>query len=132
MTHPWGDDGPLPERATPAARSDRSSLADAVVTGVAFAVALLLGFAGWFAVVLSMMAFDACAGPGTCSYASGDAVLIGYPIAALVVVSVSLVLAVRRRVGRRAGWPPVVVAVPTVLLLVVVGCSIVSVAATPR
>lgn len=104
---------------------------DGVVTAIAFVVAALVGVAGCAVVLLAEFSFDAC-GNGGCWYPGGTIVLIGYPVLALVLVGGALTLAIRRRMRNRPGWPPVVIAVPAVLLAIVIGVVVITVSATPR
>lgn len=76
---------------------------DLTVTIAALAVSYLAAPAAWFAVVISQMAFDACAMPSPgCDHRAGSAVLIWHPTVTVVVLVLGTCWAVVRRARGRA------------------------------
>jgi uncharacterized BrkB/YihY/UPF0761 family membrane protein len=97
-------DDPGDDLALRPARAQRKRGAiDLAVTIAALAVSYLATPAAWFAVVISQMAFDACAMPSPgCDYRAGSAVLVWHPTVTVVVLVLGTCWAVVRRVRGRA------------------------------
>ncbi|WP_416393250.1 MULTISPECIES: hypothetical protein [unclassified Curtobacterium] len=122
----------------PLGRPDRHTLSidtpagwkDLAVTLTLFGLTLPMLAVGWFGVVLSMMAFDACAGGG-CNDTAGSVAWIGFPIAAVVSIAFWASLAERRRRARRRTWMCGAAAVLTIVALFVLAATVVHFAAQP-
>ncbi|WP_420365426.1 hypothetical protein AAEP80_18200 [Curtobacterium sp. L3-7] len=97
-------DDPGDDLALRPARAQRKPGAvDLTVTIAALAVSYLAAPAAWFAVVISQMAFDACAMPSPgCDYRAGSAVLVWHPTVTVLVLVLGTCWAVARRVRGRA------------------------------
>lgn len=119
-------------------RPDRDTLSihtpagwqDLAVTLTLFGLTLPMLVVGWFGVLLSMMAFDACAGGG-CNDTAGTIAYIGFPIAAVVSIALWASLAERRRRARRRAWMCGAAAVLTIVALFALAATVVHFAAQP-
>ncbi|GGL13126.1 hypothetical protein GCM10009769_33880 [Curtobacterium luteum] len=122
----------------PLGRPDRHTLSihtpagwkDLAVTLTLFGLTLPMLAVGWFGVVLSMMAFDSCAGGG-CNDTAGSVAWIGFPIAAVVSIALWASLAERRRRARRRAWMCGAAAVLTIVALFALAATVVHFAAQP-
>lgn len=117
-----------PDRRT--TERPRAGRVDLVVACVSFGLSVPLTAVGWFGVLLSKFAFDACSAGG-CQYAVGSAMYVGFPIAAVVSTVLFGIAAVRRRRRGRRAWGLGLGAVLTVVALFVSATTIVLLAATP-
>lgn len=123
---------------SPLGRPDRDTLpihtpagrTDLVVTLTLFGLSLPTLAVGWFGVVLSMLAFDACAGGG-CNDTAGSVAYIGFPIAAVVSIALWASVAERRRRARRRAWMCGAAAVLTIVVLFALAATVVHFAAQP-
>lgn len=123
----------------PLGRPDRHTLSihtpagwkDLAVTLTLFGLSLPTLAVGWFGVVLSMMAFDACAGGG-CNDTAGSIAYIGFPIAAVVSIALWASVAERRRQARRHAWMCGAAAVLTNVALFALAVTVVQFAAQPN
>lgn len=86
---------------------------------------------GWFGVLLSMFAFDACGGGG-CNYSAGSIAYVGFPIAAVVSIVLWALVAERRRRARRRAWITGVAAILTMVALFALAATVVHFAAQPN
>lgn len=103
---------------------------DLAVTLTLFGLSLPMLAVGWFGVLISMFAFDACGGGG-CDYTAGSVVSIGFPIAAVVSTVLWASVAGRRRRRRRRAWSFGAGAVLTILALFTLAVTVVHFAAQP-
>ncbi|ROP61494.1 hypothetical protein [Curtobacterium sp. PhB115] len=104
---------------------------DLAVTLTLFGLSLPVLVVGWFGVLLSMFAFDAC-GDGGCNYTAGSVAYIGFPIAAVVSTVVWASVAERRRRGRRRAWMSGAGAILTIVALFSLAATVVHFAAQPN
>ncbi|OII34064.1 hypothetical protein BIV02_08255 [Curtobacterium sp. MMLR14_014] len=104
---------------------------DLAVTLTLFGLSLPMLVVGWFGVVLSMFAFDACSAGG-CNYAAGTVAYIGFPIAAVVSTVVWVSVAERRRRARRRAWMSGAGAILTIVALFALAATVVHFAAQPN
>lgn len=104
---------------------------DLTATLTLFCLSLPLLVVGWFGVVLSMFAFDACSAGG-CNYAAGSVAYIGFPIAAVVSTMLWASVAERRRRARRRAWITGVAAILTIVALFALAATVVHFAAQPN
>lgn len=104
---------------------------DLAVTLTLFGLSLPLLAVGWFGVLLSMFAFDAC-GDGGCNDTAGSIAYIGFPIAAVVSIALWASVAERRRRARRRAWITGVAAILTIVGLFALAATIVHFAAQPN
>lgn len=104
---------------------------DLAVTLTLFGLSLPLLAVGWFGVLLSMFAFDAC-GDGGCNDTAGSIAYIGFPIAAVVSIALWASVAERRRRARRRAWITGVAAILTIVGLFALAATVVQFAAQPN
>ncbi|MGL3200010.1 MULTISPECIES: hypothetical protein [Curtobacterium] len=104
---------------------------DLAVTLTLFGLSLPLLAVGWFGVLLSMFAFDAC-GDGGCNDTAGSIAYIGFPIAAVVSIALWASVAERRRRARRRAWITGVAAILTIVGLFALAATVVHFAAQPN
>lgn len=126
------DDSPLgpPDRCRLSIRA-RPGWKDLALTLTLFGLSLPLLVVGWFGVLLSMFAFDAC-GDGGCNYTAGSAAFFGFPIAAVVSIALWASVAERRRRARRRAWITGLAAILTIVALFALAATVVHFAAQPR
>lgn len=118
-----------PDRHTHSAQAP-AGWKDLAVTLTLFGLSLPMLVVGWFGVLISMFAFDACGGGG-CDYTAGSVVSIGFPIAAAVGTVLWASVAGRRRRRRRRAWSSGAGAVLTILALFTLAVTVVHFAAQP-
>lgn len=118
-----------PDRHTHSAQAP-AGWKDLAVTLTLFGLSLPMLVVGWFGVLISMFAFDACGGGG-CDSTAGSVVSIGFPIAAAVGTVLWASVAGRRRRRRRRAWSSGAGAVVTVLALFALAVTVVHFAAQP-
>lgn len=104
---------------------------DLTVTLTLFCLSLPLLVVGWFGVLLSMFAFDAC-GDGGCNYTAGSVAYIGFPITAVVNTVLWASVAERRRRARRRAWITGVAAILIIVALFALAATVVHFAAQPN
>jgi len=104
---------------------------DLSVTLTLFGLSLPMLVVGWFGVLLSMFAFDACSGGG-CNYTAGSVAYIGFPIAAVISTVLWALVAERRRRARRRAWVSGAAAVLTIVALFALAATVVHFAAQPN
>ncbi|MGY2899798.1 uncharacterized BrkB/YihY/UPF0761 family membrane protein [Curtobacterium sp. PvP017] len=104
---------------------------DLAATLTLFGLSLPMLVVGWFGVVLSMFAFDAC-GNGGCNYTAGSVAYIGFPIAAVVSTVIWASVAERRRRARRRAWMSGAAAILTIVALFALAATVVHFAAQPN
>ncbi|WP_182045494.1 hypothetical protein [Curtobacterium sp. ME26] len=118
-----------PDRHTHPVRAT-AGRTDLAVTLTLFGLSLPMLVVGWFGVLISMFAYDACGGGG-CDYTAGSVVFVGFPIAAVVSTVLWAWVAGRRRRRRRRAWSCGAGAVLTVLALFALAVTVVHFAAQP-
>lgn len=104
---------------------------DLAVTLTLFGLSLPLLAVGWFGVLLSMFAFDAC-GDGGCNDTAGSIAYIGSPIAAAVSIALWASVAERRRRARRRAWITGSAAILTIVALFALAATVIHFAAQPN
>ncbi|OII21440.1 hypothetical protein [Curtobacterium sp. MCBA15_013] len=104
---------------------------DLAVTLTLFGLSLPMLVVGWFGVLLSMFAFDAC-GDGGCNYTAGSVAYFGFPIAAAFSTVLWASVAHRRRRTRRRAWMSGAAAVLSIVALFSLAVTVVHFAAQPN
>ena len=119
-----------PDRHTPSIQAP-AGWKDLAATLTLFGLSLPMLVVGWFGVVLSMFAFDACSA-GACNLTAGSFAYIGFPIAAVVSTVLWASVADRRRRARRRAWMSGAAAILTIVALFALAITVVHFAAQPN